>query len=204
MLSSQATQFATTFDRLGRRMLAQLESLPEGLWDRAPLSLPSDSLLTLATRFLDESEYWVLVTIGGQEMGGEPSLEASSPDMCATLLQRYERWITQMHRVLGHLPDAILNLFVSEPPPYRETFGAESFTVRECLLYALEQSGLLVGRMECLGRVFAASERFLHEVTAAREIDRRSEMRERDTRDNVAVPLDDRAVLPRVERLGTA
>jgi len=60
---------------------------------------------------------------------------------------------------------------VSEPPPYRETFSAESITVRECLLYALEQSGLLVGRMECLGRVFAASERFLHEVTAAREID---------------------------------
>ncbi len=202
-MSSQATQFATTFDRLGRRMLAQLESLPEGLWDRAPLSLPSDSLLTLATRFLDESEYWVLVIIGGQKMGGEPSLEASSPDIRATLLHRYERWVTRMHRLLGHLPDAILDLFVSVPPPYRETFDAESITVCACLLYALEQSGLLVGRMECLGRVFAASERLIHEVTV-REIDRRPDMRERDTRDNIAVPLDERAVLPRVERLGTA
>ena len=36
-MSIQAAQFAATFDRLGRRMLAQLESLPEGLWDRAPL-----------------------------------------------------------------------------------------------------------------------------------------------------------------------
>ena len=37
MMSIQAAQFAATFDRLGRRMLAQLESLPEELWDRAPL-----------------------------------------------------------------------------------------------------------------------------------------------------------------------
>jgi hypothetical protein len=36
-MSIQAAQFAATFERLGRRMLAQLESLPEGLWDRAPL-----------------------------------------------------------------------------------------------------------------------------------------------------------------------
>ncbi len=108
-MSNQATQFATTFDRLGRRMLAQLESLPEGLWDRAPLSLPSDSLLTLATRFLDESEYWVLVIIGGQKMGGEPSWEASSPDIRATLLHRYERWVTRMHRLLGRVGASALS-----------------------------------------------------------------------------------------------
>ncbi len=167
-MSSQAVQFATTFDRLGRRMLAQLESLPEGLWDWAPPILHHDSLLTLATRLLEESEYWVLVTIGGQEMGGEHSLEASA-DVRATLLQRYERWGTQMHRVLGHLPDAIMNLFVAVPPSYRETFGAESITVYACLLFALEQSGLLVGRIERLGQVLTESERFLHEVIAARE-----------------------------------
>jgi len=37
MMSIQAARFAATFERLGRRMLAQLESLPEELWDRAPL-----------------------------------------------------------------------------------------------------------------------------------------------------------------------
>jgi hypothetical protein len=166
MMSIQATQFATTFDRLGRRMLAQLESLPEELWDWAPPILPSDSLLTLATRLLDESEYWVLVTIGGQELEGEHSLETSSPDVRATLLQRYERWVTEMHRVLGHLPDAIMNLFVAVPPSYRETFGAKSITVRACLLYALEQSGLLVGRIEYLGQVVATGEHLRDEVIA--------------------------------------
>jgi hypothetical protein len=166
MMSIQATQFATTFDRLGRRMLAQLESLPEELWDWAPPILPSDSLLTLATRLLDESEYWVLVTVGGQEMGGEYSLEASAPNVRATLLQRCERWFTEMHRVLGRLPDAIMNLFVAVPPAYREAFGAESVTVRACLLYALEQSGLLVGRIECLGHVVATGERLGDEVIA--------------------------------------
>jgi hypothetical protein len=202
-MSSQAAQFASTFDRLGRRMLAQLESLPEGLWDWAPPILHHDSLLTLATRLLEESEYWVLVTIGGQEMGGVHSLEASL-DARATLLRRYERWGTEMHRVLDPLPDAIMNLFVPAPPSYRETFGAESITVRACLLYALEQSGLLVGRIECIGQVLTEGERLLHEVIAAREVDRRPEMRERDTRDNIAVPLDDRSVLPCVERLGTS
>ncbi len=201
-MSSQAAQFATTFDRLGRRMLAQLESLPERLWDWAPPILHHDSLLTLATRLLEESEYWVLVTIGGQEVGDEHALGAS-PDVRATLLQRYERWGTEMHRVLDHLPDAIMNLFVAAPPSYRETFGAESITVRVCLLYALEQSGLLVGRIECLGQVLTESERLLHKVIAEREIDRRLEMRECDTRDSVAVPMDDHAVLPHVERLET-
>jgi nitrogen-specific signal transduction histidine kinase len=37
MMSIQAAQFAAMCERLGRRMLAQLESLAEGLWDRAPL-----------------------------------------------------------------------------------------------------------------------------------------------------------------------
>jgi hypothetical protein len=37
MMSIQAAQFAATFEPPGRRMLVQLESLPEGLWDRAPL-----------------------------------------------------------------------------------------------------------------------------------------------------------------------
>jgi hypothetical protein len=166
MMSLQATQFATTFERLGRRMLAQLESLPEELWDWAPPSLPSDSLLTLATRLLAESEYWVLVTVGGQQMGGAYALEASAANVRAPVLQRCERWFTQMHRVLGQLPDAIMNLFVVVPPAYREAFGAESVTVRACLLYALEQSGLLVGRIECLGQVVATAERLRDEVSA--------------------------------------
>jgi hypothetical protein len=183
-MSTQAAQFAATFERLGRRMLAQLESFPEELWDRAPLIHHSDSLLTLATRLLDESDHWVLVVVGGREMGGERSLEASSPDVRATLLQRYERWVTQMHRVLGHLPDAIMNLFVAVPPAYRETFGAEeSITVRACLLYALEQSGLLVGRIESLGQVLAERQSLRHEVIAAREIDSWPDLRERDARE---------------------
>jgi hypothetical protein len=166
MMSLQATQFATTFERLGRRMLAQLESLPEELWDWAPPSLPSDSLLTLATRLLAESEYWVLVTVGGQQMGGQYAWEASAANVRAPVLQRCERWFTQMHRVLGQLPDAIMNLFVAVPPAYREAFGAESVMVRACLLYALEQSGLLVGRIECLGQVVATAERLRDEVSA--------------------------------------
>jgi hypothetical protein len=184
MMPSQATEFATTFDRLGRRMLAQLESLPQGLWDWVPPNVPGDSLLTLATQFLEESEYLVLVTIGGQKRGDEHMVGVSPPNVRATLLHRYERWVTQMHRLLGRLPDAIMNLLVAVPAPYRETFGAESITVRACLLYALEQSGLLVGRIECLGHVVAASDPLRQEVPAAREIDGRPARRECDTRDN--------------------
>jgi hypothetical protein len=186
-MSTQAAQFAATFERLGRRMLAQLESVPEALWDRAPLLHHSDSLLTLVTRLLDESDHWVLVVVGGREMGGERSLEAAAPDVRATLLQRYERWVTQMHRVLGRLPDALMNLFVAVPPAYRETFGAESITVRACLLYALEQSGLLVGRIECLGQVLAERQSLHHEVIAARAIDSRPDLRGCDARETMNV-----------------
>jgi len=169
-------------------MLAQLESFPEALWDRAPLIYHSDSLLTLATRLLDESDHWVLVVVGGREMGGERSLEAAAPDVRATLLQRYERWVTEMYRVLGQLPDAIMNLFVAVPPASRETFGAEeSITVRACLLYALEQSGLLVGRIECLGQVLAERQSLRHEVIAACAIESWPDLRECDARETMNV-----------------
>lgn len=182
-MSSQATQFATAFDRLGRRILAQFESLPEGLWDRTPLSFHRETLLTLATRFLEENEYWVLVTIGGQRMGSKHSIEASAvSNVHMAVLERYERWNTEMHRVLSRLPDTIMNLFVAVPLSARSMFDAESITVRECLLYALEQSSLLVGRMESLGQMFAESERFLHELFAAREIGSRPDARAGDTR----------------------
>src|SRR5258708_4055716 len=149
-MSIQAAQFAATFERLGRRMFAQLESFPEELWGRAPLIHHSDSLLTLATRLLDESDHWVLVVVGGQEMGGERSLEAAAPDVRATLLQRYERWFTQMHRVLGQLPDALMNLFVAVPPASRGTLCAEeSITLPACLLYALAHSGLPSPPLTC-------------------------------------------------------
>jgi hypothetical protein len=170
MPNHQATQFAAAFDRLGRQMLAQLESLPEETWHRPPPIPHRDSLFTLASRFLEESEYWVLIVIGGRDMAGEHSSQATSPSTRATLLQRHERWLTEMHRLLDHLPDAIMNLFVEVPSPHREMPVSEPFTVRECLLYALEQSGLLVGQIEYLGQILAASERNLHEVIVKREI----------------------------------
>jgi hypothetical protein len=40
--------------------------------------------------------------------GGAHALEAYDPDMQATMRERYEHWITQMHRVLDRLPDAIM------------------------------------------------------------------------------------------------
>jgi hypothetical protein len=93
-----------------------------------------------------------------------------------------------MHRVLGQLPDAIMNLFVVVPPAYRETFGAEeSITVRACLLYALEQSGLLVGRIESLGQVLAERQSLRHEVIAARAIDSWPDLRECDARETMNV-----------------
>src|SRR5260370_27726787 len=142
-MSTQAAACEVSLEGLGRRMLAQLESFPEELWDRAPLIYHSDSLLTLATRLLDESDHWVLVVVGGREMGGERSLEAAAPDVRATLLQRYERWVTEMYRVLGQLPDALMNLFVAVPPPSRETVWAgEAITARACLLYPPARSGL--------------------------------------------------------------
>ena len=186
-MSSQATQFATSFERLGRRVLAQFESLPEGWWDRGPLSSHRETLLTLATCFLEESEYWVLVIIGGRQMEGEHVVEACAPDVHATMLERYERWVTQMHRVLDRLPDAIMNLFVAVPLSARETFGAEPVTVRECLLYALEQSGLLVGRIEGLGHMVAERERFLHELRTAPELGSEPDTREDDARETTNV-----------------
>ena len=65
---TQAEQFAAVFDRLGREVLAQLDSLPVSAlhW---PLPLPQgDSLFTRALRLIEESAFWVLEVIGGQDV----------------------------------------------------------------------------------------------------------------------------------------
>src|SRR5260370_5040028 len=72
-MSTQAAQFAATFDRLGRRMLAQLESFPEELWDRAPLIHHRDSLLTLAPRLLYESHHCCLCVLARPQLWCEGS-----------------------------------------------------------------------------------------------------------------------------------
>jgi hypothetical protein len=66
-------------------------------------------------------------------------------------------------------------------------FGAESVTVRECLLYASEQSGLLVGRIEGLGHIGAESERFLHELCIARVVGSGPDTRQGDAREMTKV-----------------
>jgi hypothetical protein len=164
MPNRQATHFAIALDRLGRRILTQLESAPDTIWHWRPSTPHYDSLLTLATRFLDESEYWVLIAIGGQCMPDEHLLETPASSTRATVLQRCERWLTEMYQVIGNLPDAIMDLFVMVPPTYRGRVGSGSVTVRECLLYILGRSGLFLGYVECLGQFFTEGERILQEA----------------------------------------
>ena len=168
---TQAEQFAAVFDRLGREVLAQLDSLPVSAlhW---PLPLPQgDSLFTRALRLIEESAFWVLEVIGRQDVSHDQWSERSSGEAFADLALRYEQWFIALHKMLSTLPDAMLDLFVEMPPSSQGLFDGGTMTVHACLLHAVGQSALNVGHIQLICQLFADGERQLHEVATQHEVD---------------------------------
>jgi hypothetical protein len=165
----EARQFAAAFDRIGRRMLAELEEIPSTIlhW---PLPVPQGrSLFALATQLVEESEFWLLEVVGGRPLPVDEQSERRAGGKFSDLVVRYNQWLMAVHTVLDELPDEMMNVFVVLPAAYRETFDGGPTTVRDCLLHVLGQSSLQVGHIQFMCRLFTDGERVLEEVVEERD-----------------------------------
>jgi hypothetical protein len=160
----EAAQFATAFDRIGREVLAELEGIPGNIlyW---PMPVPQGcSLFTLATQLVEESTFWVMVIVGGQNISDREQLEKPSIGKFSDLIVCYNQWMTVIHEVLDELPDEIMSVFVVLPPSYRNIFDGGITTVRDCLLHTLGQSALQLGRIKFMCQMLTDGERIFQEV----------------------------------------
>lgn len=158
-MTTQAGSFALVLERIGRDVLAQLNTLPDTLLNQ-PLPLPeTNSLFALATHLVGMSEFWVLALVGQQQIQRDRSAEFLAVGTADELVRRYTQWLEHMHEVLNSLPDSSMGHIVEPPDEYRTTGGLVDgpVTVLDCLLHTIEHSALHLGHIQ-LTRQFLLSQ----------------------------------------------
>ncbi|HEY7124311.1 MAG TPA: DinB family protein [Ktedonobacterales bacterium] len=152
-MANEALDIASVLDAIGRDVIKQLADIPDDLLNK-PLDLPeTNTLFALATHLVGAGEFWVLALAGGWHIERDRQAEFHATGQGADLLARYERWLENIHKVLDTLPDSAMGQHVDPPATYRARMHDQSFTVRDCLLHALEHSALHQGHIQLTRQV---------------------------------------------------
>lgn len=168
-MKSEAACFASTLERTGRLVLHQLKNIPKSALNWVAPIPESHSLFDFATHLIEANEFWVQTVIGGQQPERNSLLIKLYKDgELAYLIARYEHWLLNLHEQLDDFPDDLMNMFVVLPKFYSQALGDGPVTVRECLLYAVEQSALQSGRIQLMCQLYADFERLQEEFSQAR------------------------------------
>jgi uncharacterized damage-inducible protein DinB len=147
-VANEASHVASLLDYIGRDVIQQLRSAPEPLLNQ-PLALPeTNTLFALATHLVGAGEFWVLAHAGGRTIARDRAAEFRAVGTLPELVERYERWIADMHEVLDSMPDEAMGRVV----PLATTSWFRQLdrpaTVRHCLLHAVEHSALHQGHIQ--------------------------------------------------------
>lgn len=146
-MPSAASQIADLLERLARDAMAQFEGIAHDDLNR-PLTLPeSNTLFALATHLVGSGEYWTLGRVGKREIPRERSAEFYATGYVEDLLNRYERWIQDIHALLDTFPDERLDEPV-EPMVSHSAIKSTTYNIRECLFHAVEHSALHLGHIQ--------------------------------------------------------
>lgn len=147
-MPNEAHHIAVVLDAIGRDVIKQLEGIPDELLNK-PLDLPeTNTLFALATHLVGAGEFWVLALAGGWQIARDRLAEFHATGTGANLLARYERWLENVHTMLDTLPDSAMEQPADPPAHFRPRRGDQSFTVRDCLLHAVEHSALHQGHIQ--------------------------------------------------------
>ncbi len=147
-MPNEAHAIAAVLDAIGRDVITQLEGIPDELLNK-PLELPeTNTLFALATHLVGAGEFWVLALAGGWKIERDRLAEFHATGTGADLLARYERWLENVHKVLDTLPDSAMAQPADPPAHFRARMQERSFTVRDCLLHAVEHSALHQGHIQ--------------------------------------------------------
>jgi uncharacterized damage-inducible protein DinB len=158
-MTPEAASIAAMLERLSRDMLAQLDGIPEPELNRA-LPLPeTNSLYALATHTLGAGEYWALVMAGGRDIPRDRPAEFRATGTYADLVARRERWLADLRDVLDQLPATELDRVADVAEAQRRPWmGDDPFTVRDCLLHAVEHTALHLGHIQLTAQLLRAGQ----------------------------------------------
>jgi|SRR5689334_20700947 len=155
-MTPEAASIATLLERLSHDMLAQLDGIPEPELNRT-LPLPeTNSLYALATHTLGAGEYWTLVMAGGRDIPRDRPAEFRATGAYPALVARRDRWLADLRDVLDHLPATDLDRIVDMAEAFRRPWMGDPFTVRDCLLHALEHTALHLGHVQLTAQLLRA------------------------------------------------
>lgn len=169
-MMNEATHFAVVLERISRKVLHQLREIPDPILNWT-LPIPAcDSLFAFATQLIELNEFWIRTIVGGQQREQDTLLvELYAHGEQTYLIARYEQWLVTMHEILDCIPDTMMNMVIVLPMLYRKAFESGPITVHDCLLYVVEQSAVLQGRIELLCQLYADGERFHQEILSQEE-----------------------------------
>lgn len=167
-MRGEAACFASTLERTGQLVLHQLKHIPESALNWSASIPECHSLFDFATRLIETNEFWVQTVVGGQPPEQDSLLaELYRNGELAYILARYERWLLNLHEQLDNFPDDLMDMFVVLPKFYSSALGESPVTVRDCLLYAVEQGALHAGRIQLMCQLYADFERTQEELSQA-------------------------------------
>lgn len=164
-MRGEAACIAATLERTGHLVLHQLKNIPEAALNWIVPIPACHSLLEFAIQLLETNELWVQTIVGGQQLEHDTLLvELYKHGELAYLIARYERWLVSLHEQLDDFPDDLMNMHVILPDSFHHTLGEGPITMRDCLLYAVEQSALQSGRIQLLCQLYTDLERLQEDM----------------------------------------
>ena len=159
---------ASELEALGRQILAQCEEFPEYILHWPPPFPQGCSLFSLALEAITIIEEWILVPISGMKFSDMPCSRKSSIETFIHLHAAYEQWIQEVHTLVDTLPSSMLDCAVPRPFlfDHKQNDGEDTtLCIRFCLLHALVEISIILGKMQTLRHLLFDGERMLVELT---------------------------------------
>lgn len=155
---TEAQQFALVIERIARDIISQLQGVSDDTLNTFTPIPDTNTLFALGTHTVGMGEFWVLALVGGRYIPRDRLSEFRARGTGAELINRFEKWIVDVHDILDDLPNSILNQIAEPPTAFRNTgnLGDKPLSVRDCLLHVVEHSATHLGHIQLTLQMFAA------------------------------------------------
>lgn len=141
----------STLRKLVDEIFIQLDGIPEhdlNTWLPRDGMRDVNSFYALAAHALGAGEFWILEAAGGRQVDRNRTAEFGASGSLEQLKARYERWLEDSAKVLATLDDATLASIYRRPDDPERGMWATSRSRAECILHAVEHTGIHLGHLQ--------------------------------------------------------
>jgi hypothetical protein len=145
-----AQSIETVLNLLSDQALAQHEGIPDddlNDWKPAQGLEDINTFYALATHLVGAGEFWVLHAAGGRNLQRDRPAEFRARGDLTSLKTRYERWLSDSRDVLSALTEADVSRIFERDADPQSGSRAVRWTVADCLIHAVEHTGVHVGHL---------------------------------------------------------